>query len=141
MYNFTMIGGISNKYLYEECKKQGNTLQNLVFLGPKDFEEVNEYFECAKCFVCTSEVEGFPNTFLQAWSNSIPVLTTFDPSERVTNYKLGKYVTDFDELDSGVSYILDEEYSDLQSAIVEYFKTNHNSEFRYKELMEFINRH
>lgn len=140
-YSFTMIGGVSNRALYEECRKIASELPNIDFLGRKSFDEVNEYFTKAKCLVCTSTVEGFPNTFLQAWSNSIPVLSTFDPSGRVTKYKLGIYTTDFEEMNSEVSHILNENYEELQRAIIEYFKANHNSESRYKELIDFINHH
>lgn len=137
-YQFVMIGGANDKKLYHQCEQIANTISNLKFLGPKKIEEVNEYFTQAKYFVCTSSVEGFPNTFLQAWSNNIPVLTTFDPSDRVVTYKLGKYVTSIEEMNKELSKILSCDYKEMQEHIKEYFSLNHDVAMRYNELIQFV---
>lgn len=136
-YHFTMIGGVSNKSLYDECHKAASELPNLDFMGSKSFNEVNKYFTQARCLICTSTVEGFPNTFLQAWSNNIPVLTTFDPSGRVAKYGLGRFVTDFEQMNSAVPRMFAEKYSIMQESIKSYFSTNHNVKIRYEELIKF----
>lgn len=137
-YEFVMIGGASDKTLYHKCEQEAKDIHNLLFLGSKTFEEVNKYFTHAKCFICTSRIEGFPNTFLQAWSNNIPVLTSFDPSDRVTTYNLGIYVTGIDEMNEELLKILSCDYKKMQENIKMYFSSNHDVAMRYKELIQFV---
>ena len=40
-------------------------------------------------FVNTSNIEGFPNSFLQAWVRGVPVVSFFDPDGLITNKCLG----------------------------------------------------
>jgi glycosyltransferase involved in cell wall biosynthesis len=49
----------------------------------------------ALVLLCTSESEGFPNVFLEAWSCSRPVLTTVDPDDVVATFQLGQVATDY----------------------------------------------
>jgi len=84
---FIMVGGPLDQKLFEQCQKEAIMLNNLEFLGPCPLSKTNHLFEKASLFICTSEIEGFPNTFLQAWSNQIPIITTFDPSDCFDPYK------------------------------------------------------
>lgn len=52
---------------------------NLVWHGRLPVHETARLFARARVFVSTSSVEGFPNTFLQAWANATPVVAHFDP--------------------------------------------------------------
>ncbi len=55
-------------------------------------------FSRAKIFLNTSQIEGFPNTFLQAWVRSVPVVTFFDPDSLVKQRQLGRTAADFDDM-------------------------------------------
>ena len=89
-YKFIMIGNVSDKRLYEKIKDEMNKIKNLKYLGFKPFKEADEYFKRAKIFVNTSILEGFPNTFLQAWRYGTPVVSlNVDPDEIICKYKLG----------------------------------------------------
>lgn len=138
-YKFTMVGSRYDKGLYETCEKEAEKIPNLNFLGGKPFCEVNEIFTHARCFICTSTMEGFPNTFLQAWSNNIPVLSTFTPSNLIEEYNLGIWVTEYEEINKSLSQILDsEQYKEKQIAIDKYFSNAHSPERMYNKLIQML---
>ena len=68
MDNYIMIGGNLNNRVFNYCINQAELSSNVDFLGQKSFFNTTEYFAKAKYVLCKSEYEGFPNTFLQAWS-------------------------------------------------------------------------
>lgn len=139
-YQFVMIGGWLDKDLFDDCKREADKLQNLEFMGAQSFMNVNKEFARAKYFICTSEIEGFPNTFLQSWSNSIPIITTFDPSSLVLNKRLGLVVKSYEELKDAVLLIESDKklYADLQKNINDYFELSHNAVTQYDMLKSFL---
>lgn len=100
-YKFVMVGFPNDKELFEKCKKEAKAISNLYFLGGLSFKKTDSMFARAKLFVCTSEIEGFPNTFIQAWIHGCPILTTFDPSNLIVENKLGVYCNNYTELLDG----------------------------------------
>lgn len=63
-------------------------------------------FRRARLFVNTSAHEGFPNTFLQAWSQGIPVISFVDPDDLIRKNRLGLVVHDIDEMARGIRDVL-----------------------------------
>jgi len=104
-----MIGGpdASNPLLYEQIRKQCQALANLDFLGFQPFEKADHYFKQAKVFINTSLHEGFPNTFLQAWSRGIPVISFVDPDDVIQKNNLGAVVRTESELAWALRNLLD----------------------------------
>lgn len=88
---FTMIGGAVPGYeeLYREIEQKASTLNNVIFMGAVPYHKVNEYFLRARLFVNTSDWEGFPNSFLQAWARHVPVISFFDPDGLINSRALG----------------------------------------------------
>ena len=136
-YKFVMVGAALDKQLFDECKSEAERLPNLDFMGGQSFASVNEIFTRAKYFVCTSEIEGFPNTFLQSWFNSIPVITTFDPSSLVANKNLGLVVNSYEELKNAITKIDKDEmlYKEMQNNINNYFIQSHSALMQYEKLL------
>ncbi len=65
-------------------------LNNLEFTGELPLEEVNKRLEEADLFINTSDYEGMPNTFIQAWMRQVPVLSlTVDPDGLLQKEGLG----------------------------------------------------
>ena len=52
------------------------------------------YRQC-RLLLCTSQSEGFPNVFLEAWSGARPVLTSVDPDDIVVTFQLGRVAPDY----------------------------------------------
>lgn len=88
---FTMIGGVvpGCDELYQEIERKSAQLENVTFLGAVPYNQVNDYFARAKLFVNTSDWEGFPNSFLQAWARRVPVISFFDPDGLIESRGLG----------------------------------------------------
>jgi glycosyltransferase involved in cell wall biosynthesis len=98
--NITMIGGAvpGNDALYARIKEQAASLPNLDFLGAVPYAEVNGYFDRSRIFINTSDSEGFPNSFLQAWIRAVPVVSFFDPDGLIAQHGLGAAPTDVGDM-------------------------------------------
>src|SRR5690554_377545 len=139
--DFVMAGFPNNKKLYESCLDLSKSITNLDFLGPITFEESEKLFDKAKLLVCTSEYEGFPNTFLQAWARNIPVLSTVDPSGLIAQKQLGIYVQDELQLNRQFENLISDhiQYTMINKNILNYFKNNHNPSLHLSRLLDYIN--
>jgi glycosyltransferase involved in cell wall biosynthesis len=51
-------------------------------------------YQQASCLCCTSTYEGFPNTFLEAFSHGVPVVSTVDPDGVLAGQRLGAVAQD-----------------------------------------------
>jgi glycosyltransferase involved in cell wall biosynthesis len=65
-------------------------VSNIDFRSQVAPEEAEQVIAEAAVLLCTSEKEGFPNTFLQAWSHGTPVVTLqVDPDSLIQQLGLG----------------------------------------------------
>lgn len=105
---FQMIGGPSeDKKFYQGIREQASKIPNLDFVGFVPHHEVGKYFERASILVNTSDVEGFPNTFLEAWSRYSPVVSlNIDPDEIICQQKLGFHSRTFGQMVNDVKLLL-----------------------------------
>jgi glycosyltransferase involved in cell wall biosynthesis len=97
---FHIIGGPmpGSESLYAAVRAQALQLANVRFHGPVPYHEVGEFYERARVFVGTSEIEGFPNTYLQAWSRGTPVVAFLDPEHLIARNGMGRAVTTVSEM-------------------------------------------
>ena len=102
--SFHMIGGAlpGTERLFEECRERAREVPNVVFHGFVPQHEIGSYFERARVFVSTSEIEGFPNTYMQAWARGTPVVAYLDPDRLVSRNELGAIVASVEELCAAV---------------------------------------
>ncbi|NHZ92147.1 glycosyltransferase [Massilia sp. CCM 8733] len=91
-----MAGGAhpEERELYARAEAGARALPNLRFHGQVKFGTTRSLFARARIFVNTSSFEGFPNTYLQAWANGVPVVATFDPDGIIARLGLGVAVSD-----------------------------------------------
>lgn len=100
-FRFQMLGAPvdNNSKYYKRINNDTNKVQNLELLGFVPHNEINKYYEESSLLVCTSISEGFPNTFMEAWSNGLPVASLgIDPDGVISTYKLGLCSNDFENL-------------------------------------------
>ena len=95
-----MIGGPQGGHeaLYEEIAQAAKAIPNLTFHGRVPYHDVNEFYERAKVFVNTSDSEGFPNSYLQAWRRGTPTVVFFDPDSVIDKNGLGEAAHSMDEM-------------------------------------------
>lgn len=89
--------------VYEAVRVRAESLPNVTFHGFVPQHRIGTFFERALVHVSTSETEGFPNTFLQAWSRGTPVATFLDPDGIVSRHGLGAAVSDCAGLDAAIA--------------------------------------
>lgn len=124
---FVMIGAPYESGVYEECERKAAQLDNVKILGGKDFKDADSYFGGARALLCTSEYEGFPNTFLQAWCRDVPVLSTVDPNGLISAHNLGAVCNDVHDFVSAIESEMsqDADYERIKGNISRYFAQAH----------------
>ena len=94
--SFTMIplvppsASAQDEARLEELTERAGALSNLTLLGTLPHAALQECLARAVALVSTSSVEGWPNTYLEAWSHGVPVLTLLcDPDGVISERGLG----------------------------------------------------
>jgi len=77
---FVMVGGPcgGQEELFERLRRDAARLGNVELTGFLPLAQVEAWLDRARVLVNTSDYEGMPNTFLQAWSHGVPTLATVD---------------------------------------------------------------
>jgi glycosyltransferase involved in cell wall biosynthesis len=82
---FRIIGGDSDgeqgRHYADGIRAAAAALPNVEYVGGVPFARVGREFDGAALLVNTSETEGFPNTFLQAWLRGMPTLSFVAPRD------------------------------------------------------------
>jgi glycosyltransferase involved in cell wall biosynthesis len=103
---FTLAGGVVHQDYYDAVKAEAACLPNVTMLGHVPYDEIGALFDRARLFLNTSSVEGFPNTFLQAWVRGVPVVTFFDPDRLVRQRRLGLAADSLDDMRAALDRLL-----------------------------------
>ena len=93
---FVMVGswaaGPGERKWVQSLTSRIESTPNLEHLGPRTQSEVNGLLARAHVFVNTSLYEGFPNTFIQAWSRDVPIVSLHvDPDGLLSRERLGLF--------------------------------------------------
>lgn len=109
--NFTLAGGplpdAASLTYYEDVKAAAARLPNVTMPGPVRYAETGGWFDRARLFLNTSSIEGFPNTFLQAWIRGVPVVSFFDPDGLIRRLQLGAVSNSIDDMREAIRGLLD----------------------------------
>jgi glycosyltransferase involved in cell wall biosynthesis len=89
-FKFVLVGPDDDSPEYtRSIREKAGSLANVVLYGSASRQEVDTLYEQAACLCCTSDHEGFPNTFLEAWSHGRPIVSTWDPDDLIAAHGLG----------------------------------------------------
>jgi glycosyltransferase involved in cell wall biosynthesis len=96
----SMVGGTyaGAQELYDTTRASAAQVPSLTFHGRLAYRATGQLFDRARVFVNTSDIEGFPNTFLQSWIRGVPVVSFFDPDGIIKREGLGYAVADLGEM-------------------------------------------
>ena len=129
---FVMIGGTYNKNrsFIDKIRDTAKEINNLEYRGfiRDDFHK--SFYSNVIALINTSKnnAEGFPNTFIESWSYSKPVISLFvDPDNIIKKYKLGYVSGSFNQLVKDVQKLnATSEFRTLGNNAKEYFQSKHD---------------
>lgn len=114
----SMVGGAQppEHALFQQLRASAADVGNLTLHGRLPYRATNQVFDRARLFVNTSDIEGFPNTFLQAWVRGIPVISFFDPDDIIRRNGLGCAVASLDEMVSAARRLATDSHAWLETS-------------------------
>jgi glycosyltransferase involved in cell wall biosynthesis len=105
--DFEVAGaGDSTQPYIQTLHRRAAELPNVTLHGALFGSDLNALYERANLLVCTSELEGLPNVFLEAWARGLPVLSTVDPDGMIERHALGVIVHDPEQLGPAAQALL-----------------------------------
>ncbi len=126
-FKFDLVGPYGDDEYCSEVIRRAKTIPNVKVWGGIERAKVGELYRNAACLCSTSDFEGFPNTFLEAWSLGLPLVTTFDPDGLVTSKNLGRTAADVETLANGLREILGSSDAWIEASrnARSYYENNH----------------
>jgi glycosyltransferase involved in cell wall biosynthesis len=108
---FTLAGGplpgLRGGIYYEDVCAAAARLPNVSMPGAVRYTDSGAWFDRARLFLNTSTIEGFPNTFLQAWLRGVPVVSFFDPDGLIRRLQLGAVAGSTDDMRESIRGLLE----------------------------------
>ena len=127
---FDLVGPGYNDVYSNMIIERARQIPNLTFHGAVVREKVPDLYKKAACLCSTSDHEGFPNTFLEAWSYGIPLITSFDPDQIVAGKGLGAVASDVPGLARSIRSLLvsPDLWKSASANARQYYVENHSIE-------------
>jgi glycosyltransferase involved in cell wall biosynthesis len=127
--SFDLVGPAEDTPYARGVVERARTLANVRVHGALTRERIASLLEEAICLCCTSELEGFPNTFVEAWSREVPLLSTFDPGGLIARHRLG-VVADAQGLPGALRDLIAHRnvWETLSDNAIRYFREHHAAE-------------
>lgn len=91
-YKLVMVGKeMGYPELDDAVKTANKTLKNFKYLGGLTPGEIHGWMRKSRLLIHTSDYEGFPNVFIEAWMHGVPVVSlNVDPDDLIKKYGLGR---------------------------------------------------
>jgi len=98
--SFVVVGGdiASEPGIGHAVRRAARALENVRLTGRLPREAVYRVLRGALCLVNTSDAEGFPNAYLEAWSEGVPVVTLRDVDGLVDDSGAGVVCASIEEM-------------------------------------------
>ncbi len=86
---FDLVGPLGEDAYSAAIAREARSRPNVTLHGRANRAEMDAFYRQASVLLCTSDREGFPNTFIEAWSHGVPVVSTHDPDGAIARLGLG----------------------------------------------------
>jgi glycosyltransferase involved in cell wall biosynthesis len=105
-----VVGGETpgEEALFQEFVQGATATEHLTYHGRVPYRAACALYGRARVLLNTSDVEGFPNAYLQAWQNGVPVVTLIDPDGVIEREGLGIVCSSAEGLSDAVQRLLDD---------------------------------
>lgn len=128
-YRFTMIGGpeVESERMFTTIKTEAARFKNVRFMGFVPYTKIDRHFDDAALLVNTSESEGFPNSFLQAWSRGTVTISFVDCGARRDGVPIGIIVPTLEHMTRVISELMTDDARRREEGMSckQYFERNH----------------
>jgi len=125
---FEIVGAANTETDYSRrVVERAKAIPNVTVSGRVPYSEMSAVYSRVTILCSTSEYEGFPNVFLEAWSAAIPVVTTFDPDGLIATRGLGVVGATVDELAAAIERLAESRAlrAEIGVAAQSYFAARH----------------
>lgn len=125
---FDIVGAQNENDSYsKDILSRAGQIPNVMLIGRVSRDEMPGVYKKASVLCCTSLYEGFPNTFIEAWSYGVPVVSTVDPDNLLSGRRLGLAATEPNEIAAGIKTLSNspELWFDMSSNARQYYLANH----------------
>lgn len=142
---FDVVGSANLRSDYsDELSRRAAGISNIKLHGRVLYDNMAEHYHRSGVLCCTSVYEGFPNTFLEAWSCGLPVVSTFDPDDVIVSNNLGRTASNVEDLAQSLRHLLNdvEQYRVVSEAGRSYYLQNHSLDVsmqKFARLFESLN--
>lgn len=130
-YDFVLCGMLDLSEYSDTVLKQASEIENLSITGVILPDKVRYYLNRSALLVNTSESEGFPNAFLEAWAYKVPVVSlNVDPGGLMKANRLGDPCHTLAEMKNRIEWLIENEEERRLIGIRcrDYVEKNHNIE-------------
>jgi glycosyltransferase involved in cell wall biosynthesis len=113
----------------------------LTYIGGVSQNEVNRRLGEGHILVCTSQYEGFSNTFVQAWMRKVPVVSlNADPDNIIVREGIGFKSLTFEKLTRDVKLLIEnrELREKMGKKALQYAHKNHGIEKMVNSFLSLI---
>jgi glycosyltransferase involved in cell wall biosynthesis len=153
--DFIKLSHFINEHLEFVCvgRLPGNsqyraTIENLIktsqvqYKGELSYNETAELISRSYILVNTSYNEGFPNTFIQAWSFGVPVISlNIDPDKIIMQNKIGLFSGTFEKMVDDTLFLINnkEEWGKMSLNAYQFARSNFDIKENLKSYIKVFN--
>jgi glycosyltransferase involved in cell wall biosynthesis len=138
---FEIAGGEDQEHdYYQNFLSQAKQLKNVVLHGKLDRDRLNKRYQHASVLCNTSIHEGFPNTFIEAWSHGIPVVSTINPDNLISTQELGIIANSTTEFVRVLAKLKTDKdlWNKLSSNAKRYYLENHSIDIAMRRFLQIF---